>query len=506
MRNKIISAIPLLSFLCMTPLHAQVAEQPPSPPKRVESDHATQFPLPGSPSPRMTFILPPNREAGVIPKTHVELTTDHEYSLAELIDIAERENPETRVAWERARNVAISQGIAHSTYLPTITAHVLTGYQGTNGQNSSLGFTVKNSGNVFGSVEAVSLEWLLFDFGGRKNIVSAARKLGDASSIAFTGTHQQVIYAVSIAYYSYIAAVQRHHTAVDSLANAKDIEAAAKARFSQGEGTVIETAQARDLTAQAELIEVNADGAEQQAYATLLAAMGISPRATIRIAPIEHRPLSTDDLAPVNQIVENALSRRPDVLAAYHTVQASEASVRAAESQNRPKVFLAGTGAYVNGQLGITAVPPIGEQLPALNITGNQWNGTVLLGVSVPIFDAHRRGNAILQAKNDQDKATATLDQVRLNAMREIVSAQIALRTSLAANNAAAVLKAAAQTSYDAALDSYRQGVGTVTVSVDAETHLFQARLAEDDAYTSALAAAATLAFATGTLGAAPGQ
>jgi len=87
--------------------------------------------------------------------------------------------------------------------------------------------------------------------------------------------------------------------------------------------------------------------------------------------------------------------------------------------------------------------------------------------------------------------------------MREIVSAQISLRTSLAANDAAAVMKSAAQTTYDAALDSYQRGVGTMTTAVEAETHLFQAGLAEDDAYTSALSAAVTLAFATGMLGAA---
>jgi len=124
--------------------------------------------------------------------------------------------------------------------------------------------------------------------------------------------------------------------------------------------------------------------------------------------------------------------------------------------------------------------------------------------VSIPIFDAHRRANAIQQAKNDQDKAGATLNEVRLNALREIVSAQISLRTSLAANDAASVSRATAQTSYEAALDSYKQGVGTVTAVVEAKTHLFEAELAETDAYTSALSAAVTLAYVTGQLGAAP--
>ena len=488
--------IALLLPMLGAPIQAQNSNQP--------SSSATTGGLPDSPSPQRNFVLPPTPDAGVIPKPRTELTADHEYTLTEVIDIAERENPETRVAWQRARNAAISAGVAESTYLPVVTANVLGAFQGAEGSNSSSGATLHNSGKLYGSAETVSLVWLLFDFGGRRNIVDSVRKLSTVSNIGFTGAHQQVIYAVSIAYYTYVGAVQRHHTAVEALANAKDIEAAAEARYKQGEGTVIETAQTRDLTARAQLTEVTTQGAEQQAYAALLAAMGISPLTTIRIRPVEHHALLKEDLAPADEIVRDALSRRPDVLEAYNTVQASQASVKAAQAQNRPKIFLAGTGAYVSGQVGLTAIPGIGQQLPTLNITGNQWNGTILVGLSIPIFDGHRRANAIQQAKNDEDKAAATLNEVRLNAVREIVSAQISLRTSLAANDAASVSRTTAQTSYDAALDSYKQGVGTVTVAVEAETHLFEADLAEADAYTSALSAAVMLAYVTGQLGAAP--
>jgi outer membrane protein len=495
--------IALLLPLLGSPIQAQNTKQPSSS-AATNADRKTSLRLPDSPSPQQSFELPPNREAGVIPKPRTELTSDHEYTLTELIDIAERENPETRVAWQRARNAAISAGMAESTYLPVVTANVLGAYQGAEGSNSSSGVTLHNSGKLFGSAETVSLVWLLFDFGGRRNIIDSVRKLSNVSNIGFTGAHQQVIYAVSIAYYTYVGAVQRHRTAVEALANAKDVEAAVEARYKQGEGTIIETAQTRDVTARAQLTVVNTQGAEEQAYAALLAAMGISPLTTIRIRPVEYHPLLKEDIRPADEIVRDALSRRPDVLEAYNTAQASQSSVKAAQAQNRPKIFLAGTGAYVSGQVGLTAIPGIGEQLPTLNINGNQWNGTVLLGVSIPIFDAHRRANAIQQAKNDEDKAGAALNAVRLNAIREIVSAQISLRTSLAANDAASISRAAAQTSYDAALDSYKQGVGTVTAAVEAETHLFEAELAEADAYTSALSAAATLAYATGQLGAAP--
>src|SRR3954462_13146056 len=50
------------------------------------------------------------------------------YNLAELIDIAERNNPETRVAWERARQAAAAVGLSESAYYPYVVASAAAGY------------------------------------------------------------------------------------------------------------------------------------------------------------------------------------------------------------------------------------------------------------------------------------------------------------------------------------------------------------------------------------------
>jgi outer membrane protein TolC len=62
----------------------------------------------------------------------------------------------------------------------------------------------------------------------------------------------------------------------------------------------------------------------------------------------------------------------------------------------------------------------------------------------------------------------------------------------------------AAQITFDAALGSYRNGVGSITDLNIASTQLLQAKNASIDAeaYPAALAAAASLALATGLLGA----
>src|SRR5207247_2050861 len=46
----------------------------------------------------------------------IELVPDKIYELPELIDIAERSNPNTRIAWERARQAAYGGGVSKSAY------------------------------------------------------------------------------------------------------------------------------------------------------------------------------------------------------------------------------------------------------------------------------------------------------------------------------------------------------------------------------------------------------
>jgi outer membrane protein TolC len=49
------------------------------------------------------------------------LDPTHPYSLGELVDIAEHNNPRTRVVWERAKQKAKQLGIAKSAYFPVST-------------------------------------------------------------------------------------------------------------------------------------------------------------------------------------------------------------------------------------------------------------------------------------------------------------------------------------------------------------------------------------------------
>jgi len=455
-------------------------------------------------SPNTAYVLPSNPTLGAIPAPPSGLVPGHVYSLAELIDIAQSNNPVTRIAWDEARDAALAAGIARSAFLPNLSAGVIGGYQTGPNRASLLGASSNGSVRADGTISAVSLQWLLFDFGERSAIVDAALQGSVVTNIAFTAAHQQVIYKVSLAFYAHAAAQARVETAARALKNALDIQVAAEARFGHGEGTVVDVAEARQATAQAKFAQVQADGAAQNTYISLLAAMGISPLTKIQIADTADRKLSPAMTGSIEEVVSAALARRPDTLTAYAAHQASLDNLRAAQAEFMPKLFVAATGSYATGSLNVTGIPGIAPQPPTLNLSPQGLGATVLVGISIPLYDGGVREANVERARTDVDKAEARLQEITDDAIQQVVAAGNTLRTSLAAYAAAQALTAAAHTTFDGTLQAYRHGVGSITAATGAETRLLGAEDAETGAYNSALSAAATLALTVGTLGAAP--
>ncbi len=460
------------------------------------------------------YVLPANaRATELAPPADVDPSPT--YTLAELIDIAQSHNPLTRVAWNTARDAALAVGIAWSTYLPHLTAAIVGGYNAVDSNNTNsletglrgVG-TVNDNGSEHasggGGVATLGLQWLLFDFGERAAQVSAAKQFSVATNVAFTEVHQQIAYSVTVAFYKHAAAAERVAMVEKALANAKDVQAAAEMRLQQGETTSVDVAQARQATAQAEVRFVQARGAAQDTYFELMAAMGISPTTRLRVADVSGRSMPPRLIDMTETTIRDAVSRRPDVLAAYAREKAAEASVDATKAAFLPKLFASGNVSYSAGSLSITSIPGIGQENPTANLTSTGFSGTIIGGVVIPIYDGGVRAALHERSENHVDSARASLRHTLDQSVREIVVADNALRTSLAALDADHEWVRAAETTFDAALSSYRSGVGSVTVATLTESSLLDARIAEADGYSAVQIAAATLAFATGRIGEAP--
>jgi len=273
-----------------------------------------------------------------------------------------------------------------------------------------------------------------------------------------------VIYDVSVAFYLNAAARARAATAAQSLKNAQAVEAAANDRYKNSIGTVVEVSQARQATAQARLAVVQATGGAQNTYLNLISAMGISPLTKLKIADVSRRSLTPghDYVGRTGHIGgAGAPAGYPDGLCGTKGQPGELPRPPAAEFL--PKIFLTGTSAWNSGNLNVTALPSIGSEAPTVNLLGNRSSSSVFLGASVPLYDAGVRAARVIQAQADIDNANVMLVRRQNEAVRQIVLADNALRTSLSAYSASGELSKAAQTTFDAALAAYRNGVGSIT-------------------------------------------
>jgi outer membrane protein TolC len=107
----------------------------------------------------------------------VPIDPQKRYDLVELIDLAQRTNPETRVAWERARQAAIAIGLVQSEYFPVLALAALGGYKSV---ATPAPKDVAPSGFFRVDLEQVvpvlNLRWLLLDFGRRGSALDAAKE------------------------------------------------------------------------------------------------------------------------------------------------------------------------------------------------------------------------------------------------------------------------------------------------------------------------------------------
>jgi len=414
------------------------------------------------------------------------------YGLPELIDLAQRSSPDTREAWETARQAALAVGLTESAYVPQLTADIVGGFQSTPvpipTSVVAKGYFIADSREV---LPTIALKWLLFDFGRRSGAERAARENSFVANVAFTGAHQKLVFAVSRDYYALGASRGKRQAAEQAVKTAEFVESAVEARRRNGLATTVELAQARRQTAQARFNLERAIGGEHVSYESLINSLGSDPMVHLEVDDDVDAPLPPAGTNTVEQYVQQALATRPDVIAAMGKVRAAQASLDKEHAEHYPTIALAGQ-AYQN--IGDVRT----EDSPYYSV--NKPGGDILLTLSVPLFDGGQRDAQIAVARSELAGAQSAYDATRDNAIKQVRDASDAVNTSLSEYAAAKTLLDSSQVAYDAALDAYQHGVETYTNVVNEETALAQAQADAATAHADAQTAACALAFAAGSI------
>src|SRR5215813_8366489 len=233
---------------------------------------------------------------------------DKRYGLPELIDLAQRVNPETRVAWEAARRSALAVGLVESEYFPALAISALGGYQSV---GLPIPTTVVSDGffrvDLAQVVPALNLRWLLLDFGRRGSAWDAAKERLLAANLGFNRKHQQVVFAVQRAYYGLTSVRARIVVAQSSLDAAQAVQEAAEIKLRSGLATRPELALARQQAAQAtfELEEVL--DKERDAQVSLAESIGTTPTTPIQVTDFSALPPPAELRDPVEKTIDRAL-------------------------------------------------------------------------------------------------------------------------------------------------------------------------------------------------------
>jgi outer membrane protein len=414
------------------------------------------------------------------------------YTLAELIDIAERNNPRTRIVWERAKQAAERLGVEKSAYYP-----VLAGLAVFADQRSIEPFPKPLAPRGYTMVEApvvqpeITLQYLLFDFGKREAKVDGATAEKLAAGATFIQANQEVAFLVASEYYKLLTAQERLQAAKETLKTAQTTQDAAEDQLANGRSTLPDVLNARAETSQAVFDMESADGDEKIARVSLTEAVGVEPSPDIDIDAQKNTPLPESLTLSINELIDRALSDRPDLMAQAAEIRSADDQVRAAKAEYRPKIVLSGSGA----QTSVWPTVDFGELGSASEPT---WSAE--LGIEWRIFDGGARKNSLAIAESKKREAQDVMTAKHDQATREVWTAFIAFRTAQKKEQAALALLDSANTSYSASLDAYKYGVKNLIDVVTAEKQLAQARLSGVSARSQLLLEAVDLEFATGNL------
>jgi outer membrane protein TolC len=410
------------------------------------------------------------------------------YTLSELVNIAEQNNPETRVAWENAKARAADLGITRSALYPTLAAAVLAQsfradiFFGTSFQRQTV--------ETFAPV--LQLDYTIFDFGLRSQEISASKSELLAANFGFNDTHRKIIFQVMQSYYLVLETRGKQEAAVANLEDARTVQQAAEARLQSGLTTLPDVLLTRSATAQADYELQAAIGATEVARGDLAVSLGIPPVTPFQVESLRNITVPDGITDTVETSIDKALSQRPDLMQRVADLRAAGAEVNVARKSYFPTLKFEGTGGVARSHGAQIDLPPVNST------TEGTWSA--LLSLNWTLFDGLAREKRVAKARADEKQAGATVESLGNQIENQVWSAYATARTALRQQKAAAALLDVATVSYNAAQESYTNGLRSQLDVVSAQRTLADARAADIAARTQLLTALAALAYQTGDL------
>lgn len=379
-----------------------------------------------------TFCQPPS------PETKLEL--------AEIVNQALCNNPQTREAWVNARIQAGLVGVSQSAYLPSVNA------SGTTSRRRS------DSNSFNQNTASLTLSYLLYDFGGREANLENSQQLLNAALSTYDATRQTVFLSALQSFYQVHAAEASVKAALESERAAQESFKAAEARYLAGTATSADQLQARAAYSQSTLTRIKAEGALKNAQGILANVMGLDAQQPLNLVPIQTAFPDQRFESNLDTLVMEARSKRPDLQAAESRYKAAQANVAAVRADGMPSISLSTGPSYQS-------------------IDGSSTNSNSIgLTLNIPLFTGFSNSYKIRTAQAQAQASAIQQEKLSLQIALDVWQSYQNLLTATHTLQATADLLESSEASEKVALGRYKAGVGNILDVLNAQSTLANAR------------------------------
>ncbi len=408
---------------------------------------------------------------------------DHVISLAEVIDIALRNTPETTKSWAAARVAAANYGQTQAPFLPEIDGVGLY----TRTKQALLTRNAKGERIAVNSMltqvqPQLQLSYTIFDFGQRRMTSEAARYGLYFADWTHNRTIQAVVQLVTNDYYNYLFQVALKESLEEDIKTAQTTLDAATAEKESGTSGISDVLQAKTLLLQNQLNHAAQKKLVQASYSSLLKGMGIPTQTPIQFEELPENVSLDILLKGVDELIADALVLRPDLRAQEADVKAKEAELSLAWRKFLPTLSYQFTYGKTYFQDWVH--------------DKNDWQG--VMSFSLPIFSGFYKVNEVRKARANKVLSEAELRDTELLITQQITTSHTNVHASSETVKLSRDFLSSANDQYEVSLRKYRAGLGNIIDVASAQSSLADARARHAGAIQGWYTSLADLVFATG--------
>jgi TolC family type I secretion outer membrane protein len=406
-------------------------------------------------------------------------------SLADVVDRALCNNPQTRAAWANAVANAAQVGVTRAAYLPTLSVNASdTGVRTTNNARTTVGgVSAPNTTGYTQQTAGANLNYVLYDFGIRAaNLENNMQTLVVANYLQ-EATLQSVFLSALQSYYQLFSARAALESMKEAERSSSEGLVAATARFKAGATSAFDQLQAQTAYSTAVLNRKQAEASVRIAQGALATAMGLDANTTLEISSPDVKEPDDQFDRDLSLLIDAARKRRPDLASAEAQVKAARANVDVAKAQGWPTIALSASGNYVNSD------------------SFNSFHtGTLGVTITFPLFTGFNRTYQIQTFQAQLDNSIATRDTLRIQVAFDVWQAYYNLDLGTQTVRGTGAIVANAVEAERVALARYKLGAGIITDLLSAQLSLASARLQNIQALYNWYIARAALARSMGQL------